>query len=134
MPVVFPLKNCTRDPAATLYRQSKIGLQASNIDVSGQAFLVTREIDGGMQTLKAPLPAVFTADLRLNEPRYATLPNIMKAKKKAIDTKAVEDVGVEVSPRIEIVSLDDPPKRSAGITVEDVNELATKLKDEAGVL
>ena len=91
---------------------------------------VTREIDGGLETIKIDLPAVLSADLRLNEPRYATLPNIMKAKKKKIEKMAPKDLGVDVSPRIEIVSVEDPPVREAGIKVEDVGELLGKLKDK----
>ena len=95
---------------------------------------VTREVDGGLQTLKMSLPAVITADLRLNEPRYATLPNIMKAKKKKIAAKNVDDYGVDVSPRLTQLTVEDPPQREAGIVVESVDELVDKLKNEAGVL
>lgn len=95
---------------------------------------VVREIDGGLQTLSAPLPAVVTADLRLNQPRYATLPNIMKAKKKKIDTKALADMGVDVEPRLAVVEVADPPVRQGGGKVADVDELIAKLKGEAGVL
>jgi len=91
---------------------------------------VTREIDGGLETIKIDLPAVLSADLRLNEPRYATLPNIMKAKKKKIEKMTPKDLGVDVSPRIEIVSVEDPPVREAGIKVADVEELLGKLKDK----
>lgn len=95
---------------------------------------VTREIDGGSETLSVALPAVITADLRLNEPRYATLPNIMKARKKKIDTSELASIGVDVEPRITVISVEDPPTRSAGVIVESVDELVSKLKDEAGVL
>lgn len=95
---------------------------------------VTREIDGGSETLSVALPAIITADLRLNEPRYATLPNIMKARKKKIDTSELASIGVDVEPRITVISVEDPPTRSAGVTVESVDELVSKLKDEAGVL
>jgi electron transfer flavoprotein beta subunit len=103
---------------------------ASEITVAEdkKQFTVMREIDGGVQTLAASLPAVFTADLRLNEPRYATLPNIMKAKKKPVDVKDAADLGVDCAPRIETLSLEDPPARAAGIPVEDVDVLVAKLK------
>ena len=95
---------------------------------------VTREIDGGSETLSVALPAIITADLRLNEPRYATLPNIMKARKKKIDTSELASIGVDVEPRITVISVEDPPTRSAGVVVESIDELVGKLKDEAGVL
>ena len=95
---------------------------------------VTREIDGGLQTVKLTTPAVVTTDLRLNEPRYASLPNIMKAKKKPIDEKTTADYGVDVAPRLEIVNVSEPPEREAGVKVETVGELVEKLKNEAGVL
>ena len=107
---------------------------ASEVAIDGDSLNVTREIDGGLQKITCPLPAVITADLRLNEPRYATLPNIMKAKKKKIETIKVEDLGIDVTPRVSVVNVADPPERAAGIKVEDVDELVTKLKDEAGVL
>jgi len=107
---------------------------ASEITVEGDTLNLEREIDGGIQNLTMPLPAVVTADLRLNEPRYATLPNIMKAKKKKIDTIKIEDLGFDATPRIKVVSVDDPPERAAGIKVDDVDQLVSKLKDEAGVL
>ena len=91
---------------------------------------VTREIDGGLETIKVNLPAVISADLRLNEPRYATLPNIMKAKKKKIEKMKPADLGVDVSPRIEIISVEDPPVREAGAKVADVDELVAKLKEK----
>lgn len=107
------------------------GVFASKVEQDGDKGLqVTREIDGGLETIKVDLPAVLSADLRLNEPRYATLPNIMKAKKKKIEKMAPKDLGVDVSPRIEIVSVEDPPVREAGIKVEDVGELLGKLKDK----
>lgn len=96
--------------------------------------LVTREIDGGLQTVSLQMPAVVTADLRLNEPRYASLPNIMKAKKKPIETHAAKDLGVEVAPRIETIRVVAPPKRQAGIKVASVAELVGKLRSEAKVL
>ena len=107
---------------------------ASEVKVEGGNVVVTREIDGGLQTLSSPLPAVVTADLRLNEPRYATLPNIMKAKKKKIDTMSPEDLGVDIATHLKVVSVCDPPVRAAGIKVESVDELIEKLKNEAGVL
>jgi electron transfer flavoprotein beta subunit len=101
--------------------------------VDGKA-LVTREVDGGLETLSVTLPAVVTTDLRLNEPRYVTLPNIMKAKKKQLDVFKPEDLGVDVTPRIKTLSVNEPPKRSAGIKVPDVATLVAKLKNEAKVL
>merc|ERR1711928_117724 len=91
---------------------------------------VLREIDGGLETIKISLPAVLSADLRLNEPRYATLPNIMKAKKKKIEKLTPDALGVDVAPRIEIVSVEDPPVREAGIKLADVDELVGKLKEK----
>ncbi len=93
-----------------------------------------REIDGGLQTVKLKLPAVITTDLRLNEPRYASLPNIMKAKKKPIDEKTPGDYGVDIAPRLKVLKVTEPPQRQAGIKVESVAELVEKLKNEAGVL
>jgi electron transfer flavoprotein beta subunit len=95
---------------------------------------VTREIDGGLETLRVSLPAVITVDLRLNEPRYVTLPNIMKAKKKPLEVLKPEDLGVDVAPRIKTLKVSDPPKRSAGIRVPDVATLVDKLKNEAKVI
>ncbi len=95
---------------------------------------VTREIDGGLETLALPLPAVVTADLRLNEPRYVKLPNIMKAKKKPLEVIAPADLGVDIRPRLEILKVEEPPKRSGGIKVADVAELVDKLRNEARVL
>ena len=107
---------------------------AAEIEIEGDMAKVTREIDGGMQTLKVKMPAIVTADLRLNEPRYASLPNIMKAKKKPLDAKTAADYGVDVSPRLTIVTTAEPPARQAGVKVESVDELISKLKNEAGVL
>jgi len=107
---------------------------ASEIKLDGSNISVTRETDVGLETLSMNTPAVITADLRLNEPRYATLPNIMKAKKKKIEAMAAEDMGVDLAPRIEIIEVNDPPVREAGETVEDVDTLVDKLKNEAGVL
>jgi electron transfer flavoprotein beta subunit len=95
---------------------------------------VTREIDGGLETLEVKLPAVVTADLRLNEPRYASLPNIMKAKKKPIDTLTPDELGVDVTPRLKVIKVTEPPARQAGVKVADVAELVTKLKSEAKVI
>jgi electron transfer flavoprotein beta subunit len=106
---------------------------ASAIEVSGSTAKVTREVDGGLQTLDVDLPAVVTADLRLNEPRYASLPNIMKAKKKEIAQKTVADYGVDVAPRLKVVKVAEPAKRSAGVKVETAADLVSKLKT-AGVL
>ena len=107
---------------------------ASKVDVADGKARVTREIDGGLETLSMSLPAIVTTDLRLNEPRYVTLPNIMKAKKKQLDTFKPEDLGVDVSPRIKTLKVTEPPKRSAGIKVADVDALVDKLKNEAKVL
>ncbi len=107
---------------------------ASEVKVEGESALVTREVDGGLQTIRVKMPAIITVDLRLNEPRYASLPNIMKAKKKPLDEKTPADYGVDVSPRLEIVKTSEPPTRAAGIKVGSVDELVAKLKDEAGVI
>ena len=107
---------------------------ASKITLGDGEAEVTREIDGGLETLTVKLPAVMTTDLRLNEPRYASLPNIMKAKKKPVDTKTVEELGVDVVPRIKIIKVVAPGKREAGVMVESVAELVDKLHNEAKVL
>ena len=107
---------------------------ASKIVVDGQNLTVTREVDGGLETIQTSLPAVVTTDLRLNEPRYVTLPNIMKAKKKTLDTFKPADLGVDVSPRIKTVSVQEPPKRQAGVMVPDIATLVDKLKNEAKVI
>jgi electron transfer flavoprotein beta subunit len=107
---------------------------ASKIEVADGKASVTREIDGGLETIAVSLPAVITVDLRLNEPRYVTLPNIMKAKKKQLDTFKPEDLGVDVSPRIKTLKVSEPPKRSAGVMVPDVAALVDKLKNEAKVI
>ena len=107
---------------------------ASKVEIADGKATVTREVDGGLQVIEATLPAVITADLRLNEPRYASLPNIMKAKKKEIATKATSDYGVDVSPRLKVLKVTEPAKRSAGVKVENAAELVAKLKSEAGVL
>ena len=107
---------------------------ASKIEASGGTVNVTREVDGGLETIATSLPAVVTTDLRLNEPRYVTLPNIMKAKKKQLDVFKPEDLGVDVTPRIKTLQVSEPPKRSAGIKVPDVATLVAKLKTEAKVI
>jgi electron transfer flavoprotein beta subunit len=107
---------------------------ASKLEVDGTDFTVSREVDGGSQTVKLKGPAIVTTDLRLNEPRYASLPNIMKAKKKPIDDKSASDYGVDLSPRLEILKTVEPSSRKAGVKVKDVAELVAKLKDEAGVI
>ncbi|WP_025916834.1 electron transfer flavoprotein subunit beta/FixA family protein [Herminiimonas sp. CN] len=107
---------------------------ASKVEVAGGKVNVTREIDGGLETLSLALPAVITTDLRLNEPRYVTLPNIMKAKKKPLETIKPEDLGVDVAPRIKTIKVSEPPKRSAGIMVPDVAALVSKLRNEAKVI
>jgi electron transfer flavoprotein beta subunit len=107
------------------------GTFASKVEVSGESVVVTREVDGGLETVSLKLPVIVTTDLRLNEPRYASLPNIMKAKSKPLATKAVADLGVETTPRLKTLKVVEPPKRSAGIKVADVDELVTKLKELA---
>ena len=110
------------------------GTFASEVKPEDGKLSVTREIDGGLQTVRLALPAVVTTDLRLNEPRYASLPNIMKAKKKPLDEKTPEDYGVDVAPRLEIVKVTEPAEREAVVKVETVTELVEKLKSEAGVI
>ncbi|GAB4522003.1 MAG: electron transfer flavoprotein subunit beta/FixA family protein [Amphiplicatus sp.] len=110
------------------------GTFASKIEKRDDEIHVTREIDGGLQTISLKLPAVVTTDLRLNEPRYASLPNIMKAKKKPLDVKDPSDYGVDLKPRLEVLKVTEPPKREGGVKVESVAELVDKLKNEAGVL
>jgi electron transfer flavoprotein beta subunit len=110
------------------------GTFASKLVIEGSDVLVTREVDGGLQTVKLKGPAVVTTDLRLNEPRYASLPNIMKAKKKPIDEKSPDVYGVDVAPRLEVVKTVEPPMRKSGVKVGSVAELVGKLKNEAGVL
>jgi electron transfer flavoprotein beta subunit len=109
------------------------GTFASKVEIAGESVAVTREIDGGLQTVSLKLPAVVTTDLRLNEPRYASLPNIIKAKKKEVAVKTPQDYGVDIAPRLEVLSTAEPPKRKAGVKVGSVTELVSKLK-EAGVL
>jgi electron transfer flavoprotein beta subunit len=107
---------------------------ASKLEVNGDRAHVTREVDGGLQTLEVALPAVVTTDLRLNEPRYASLPNIMKAKKKPIDVKSAADYGVDTTPRLKVVKVSEPAKRQGGIKVDSAQDLVMRLKNEAGVL
>ncbi|TFL17485.1 electron transfer flavoprotein subunit beta/FixA family protein [Jannaschia formosa] len=106
---------------------------ASEVNVEGEHAVVTREVDGGLQTIKVKMPSIVTVDLRLNEPRYASLPNIMKAKKKPLDEKTPADYGVDVTPRLEIVKTAEPPVRKAGEMVKDVDELVAKLKEAGAV-
>ena len=110
------------------------GTFASKVEVAGDKVNVTREVDGGLETVALSLPAVVTTDLRLNEPRYVTLPNIMKAKKKPLDVVKPADLGVDVTPRIKTLKVSEPPKRGAGVKVADVATLVTKLKTEAKVI
>ncbi|WP_340253970.1 electron transfer flavoprotein subunit beta/FixA family protein [Roseobacter sp. HKCC-CH-9208] len=107
---------------------------ASALEVEGDSATVTREVDGGLQTITVKMPAIVTVDLRLNEPRYASLPNIMKAKKKPLDEKTAADYGVDVTPRLTVIKTTEPETRKAGIKVASVEELISKLKDEAGVI
>ncbi|MBW4046489.1 MAG: electron transfer flavoprotein subunit beta/FixA family protein [Proteobacteria bacterium] len=110
------------------------GTFASKVEVADGAVNVTREVDGGLETLRLSLPAIVTTDLRLNEPRYVTLPNIMKAKKKPLDTVKPEDLGVDVTPHLKTLKVTEPPKRTAGVMVPDVAAMVEKLKSEAKVI
>jgi electron transfer flavoprotein beta subunit len=110
------------------------GTFASKVALADRAVTVTREVDGGLETLSLKLPAVITTDLRLNEPRYPSLPNIMKAKKKPLDVKKPEDLGIDIAPRLKVLKTADPPARKAGVRVADVAELVRRLKTDAGVL
>ena len=107
---------------------------ASEISIDGNSASVTREIDGGLQTIQVSLPAIVTTDLRLNEPRYASLPNIMKAKKKELDVQPIDAMGLDTAPRMELLSVELPAARQEGIKVESVEELVGKLKNEAKVI
>ena len=107
---------------------------ASKVKVEGGKAQVTREVDGGLETVALQLPAIITTDLRLNEPRYVTLPNIMKAKKKPLEVVKPADLGVDVEPRIKTLKVSEPPKRGAGVKVPDVATLVAKLKNEAKVI
>ena len=111
-----------------------IGSAANSMSLDGGALTVVKEVDGGLQTVKLQMPALVTADLRLNEPRYASLPNIMKAKKKPIDAKTPADLGVDTAPRLKTLKVTEPAAREAGIKVEDAAQLVDKLKNEAGVI
>jgi electron transfer flavoprotein beta subunit len=110
------------------------GTFAANVDIKDGSVDVKREVDGGIQTLTLKMPAVVTADLRLNEPRYVKLPNIMKAKKKPLDTVTPADLGVDIAPRIKLLKVAEPPARAGGVKVADVNELVAKLRNEAKVI
>ena len=110
------------------------GTFASKVEVDGEAVNVTREVDGGLETVRLNLPAIVTTDLRLNEPRYASLPNIMKARKKPIETLKPADLGVDVTPRLTVLKVEEPPKRQAGKKVGSVQELVEKLRNEAKVI
>ncbi len=110
------------------------GTFASKLEIGEGQVNVTREIDGGLQTVQLKLPAIVTTDLRLNEPRYASLPNIMKAKKKPIDEKSPADLGVDIARRLTVLKVTDPPRREAGVKVESAKELVEKLRNEAGVI
>ncbi len=110
------------------------GTFASKVEPADGSLTVTREVDGGLQKVKLAMPAIVTTDLRLNEPRYASLPNIMKAKKKPIDEKTPDEYGVDVTPRLQVVTTTEPPGRQAGVKVGSVAELVEKLKNEAGVI
>ncbi|GGF70011.1 electron transfer flavoprotein subunit beta [Terasakiella brassicae] len=110
------------------------GTFASKVELGDGAVNVTREVDGGLQTVKLYLPAIVTSDLRLNEPRYAALPNIMKAKKKPLDTVSPADFGVDVTPRLKVLKVEEPAARSAGVKVDSVAQLVDKLKNEAKVI
>ena len=110
------------------------GTFASKLEVNDDVAIVTREVDGGLQTLKLKLPAIITTDLRLNEPRYATLPNIMKAKRKPLEVKSPDGYGIDISPRLKTIKVVAPNARKQGVIVETVEELVDKLKNEAGVL
>ena len=107
---------------------------ASNIELNGDSANITREVDGGLETVKVSMPCIVTTDLRLNEPRYASLPNIMKAKKKPIDQMAPADLSVDIAPRLTTLKVVEPPKREAGVMVEDVAQLVDKLQNEAKVI
>ncbi len=110
------------------------GTFISKLAIAGDTADITREVDGGLEKLTLTLPAVVTTDLRLNEPRYASLPNIMKAKKKVIETVTAESLGVDLAPRLAVLKVEEPPKRQAGVKVASAAELVAKLRDEAGVI
>jgi electron transfer flavoprotein beta subunit len=110
------------------------GTFASALEIAGDKAKVIREVDGGLEHIEINMPAIVTVDLRLNEPRYASLPNIMKAKKKPLDSLTASDLGVDIAPRLAIVKVEEPTDRAAGIKVGDVQELVSKLKNEAKVI
>ena len=124
---------CIRDRLSALLNWPQATF-ASKIEIKDKKLEVTREIDEGLETIEIGIPAIVTCDLRLNEPRYASLPNIMKAKKKPIEQINASDLGVDTSPRIEHIKVEEPPKRKAGIKVSSVAELVQKLKNEAKVI
>jgi len=124
--------NATGQMLAALLGWSQ-GTFASELDIEGDHALVTREVDGGLQTIKVTMPAIITVDLRLNEPRYASLPNIMKAKRKPMDQKTADDFGVDVTPRLQVLSTTEPQGRKAGEIVGSVDELIEKLKEVGAV-
>ncbi|KXV40625.1 electron transfer flavoprotein subunit beta [Gluconobacter japonicus] len=107
---------------------------ASSVEIEGDSATVSREVDGGLQTIRVKLPAIITSDLRLNEPRYVALPNIMKAKKKPLEERKASDLGVDIAPRLKVIRTAEPPQRQAGVKVSSVDELVSKLKTEAGVI
>ena len=121
-------------PSLISILDAKVATFASKIEIKDGKLEVTREIDEGLETIEINVPAIVTCDLRLNEPRYASLPNIMKAKKKPIEQLNASDLGVDISPRIEQIKVEEPPKRKAGIKVASVSELVHKLKNEAKVI
>ena len=125
--------NQTGQMLATLWGRPQATF-ASRLVIDGETALVTREVDGGLETIKLRLPALVTTDLRLNQPRYASLPNIMKAKKKPLDEKSPADYGADVKPRLKVIKTEEPSGRKAGVKVKSVAELVDKLKNEAGVL
>ena len=125
--------NQTGQMLAALTKRGQ-GTFASKVDINGNTVNVTREVDGGLQTVALQLPAIVTTDLRLNEPRYASLPNIMKAKRKPLDVIAADSLGVDLTHRVQLMKVEEPAKRSGGIIVEDVAQLVEKLKTEAKVI
>jgi electron transfer flavoprotein beta subunit len=125
--------NATGQMLAALLGWSQ-GTFANKLNVADGSIEVKREVDGGLENIKLKMPAVITTDLRLNEPRYASLPNIMKAKKKPIETLAPDALGVDVTPRLKVLKVEEPPKRKSGVKVKTVAELVDKLKNEAGVI
>ncbi|MDC9522708.1 electron transfer flavoprotein subunit beta/FixA family protein [Pseudoalteromonas sp. Angola-31] len=125
--------NQTGQMLAALTKRGQ-GTFASKVDINGNTVNVTREVDGGLQTVALKLPAIVTTDLRLNEPRYASLPNIMKAKRKPLDVIAADSLGVDLTPRVQLMKVEEPAKRSGGIIVEGVAQLVEKLKTEAKVI